>query len=131
MNFAYFNGYAMWTYHAAPFVFAEPGFETAEIDSIDLDGEQLRGLRVTFPDHFHSHTSVQRFYFGQDGLLRRHHYEVDVWADTKAAHLLSDYVDVEGLKFPSRRRVHPRQEDGSTDYSIDTVSIDFSNYELF
>lgn len=130
LNFAYFNGYAMWTYHAAPFVFAEPGFSTAEIDPIIHDGEELRGLEVTFPDHFHSHTQTQRFYFGADGLLRRHDYEVDVWANAKAAHLLSDYVDVEGLKFPSRRHVYPRQDDGSPDYSINTVSIELTGYEL-
>ncbi len=27
LNLAYFNGYAMWTYHAAPFVFGEHGYE--------------------------------------------------------------------------------------------------------
>jgi hypothetical protein len=51
----------------------------------------LRGLAVRFPEGVHSHTREQRFYFGSDGLLRRHDYEVDVWADTPAAHFLSDY----------------------------------------
>lgn len=34
LNVAYFNGYAMWTYHAVPFVFADPGYEARESMSV-------------------------------------------------------------------------------------------------
>ena len=50
LNLAYFNGYAMWTYHAVPFVFAEPGYEAREIEPIAHEGEMLRGLTVRFPE---------------------------------------------------------------------------------
>ena len=42
LNLAYFNGYAMWTYHAAPWVLAEPGYEAREIEPIAHEGETLR-----------------------------------------------------------------------------------------
>lgn len=131
MNLAYFNGYAMWTYHAVPFVFGEPGYEAREIEPITHKGEMLRGLAVRFPEGIHSHTREQRFYFGADCLLRRHDYEVDVWADTAAAHFLSDYVDVRGLKFPTRRSVYARRPDGRPDYDVNLVTIELADYTLF
>ena len=131
LNLAYFNGYAMWTYHAAPWVLAEPGYEAREIAPIAHEGETLRGLAVRFPEGVHSHTREQRFYFGQDGLLRRHDYEVDVWADTPAAHFVSDYIDVNGLKYPTRRSVFARRPDGTPDLDLNAVTIALSDYALF
>lgn len=128
LHLAYFNGYAMWTYHALPFVLAEPGYDVREVEPIVDDGMRLRGLSVRFPESVHSHTREQRFYFGSDGLLRRHDYEVDVWAGTAAAHYLSDYVDSEGFRFPTKRRVHRREADGSVLRDVDIVTIDLSEY---
>ena len=131
LNVAYFSGYAMWIYHAAPFVLAEPGYETREIASIEHEGETLRGLAVCFPESVHSHTREQRFFFGKDGLLRRHDYEVDVWAHTPAAHFLSDYVDANGLKFPSHRSVFVRRPDGTPNLDLNVVTVELSDYTLF
>jgi hypothetical protein len=131
LNLAYFNGYAMWTYHAMPFVFGEPGYEARDIEPVDEAGETLRGVAVRFPEAIHSHTREQQFYFGPDGLLRRHDYRVDVWADTPAAHFTYDYVDVDGLKYPTRRRVYGVREDGTIDRDFSIVTIDMSEYELF
>ncbi|HEX6943557.1 MAG TPA: hypothetical protein VF128_11560 [Gemmatimonadaceae bacterium] len=131
LNLAYFNGYAMWTYHAVPWVLAEPGYEAREIAPIARGGETLRGLAVRFPEGVHSHTREQRFYFGTDGLLRRHDYEVDVWADTPATHFVSDYVDVDGLKYPTRRSVFFRRPDGTPDLDLNAVTIALSDYTLF
>lgn len=131
LNLAYFNGYAMWIYHAVPWVLTEPGYESNEIAPIEYQGETLRGLAVRFPEGVHSHTREQRFFFGEDGLLRRHDYEVDVWADTPAAHFVSDYVDVNGLKYPTRRSVFARRPDGTPDLDLNAVTIALSDYSLF
>jgi hypothetical protein len=121
LNLAYFNGYAMWTYHAVPFVLANPGYRAREIASITSEGKMLRRVAVRFPPEIHSHSAEQHFYFGDDGLLARHDYEVDVWANTRAAHFVSDYIDVEGLKYPdtpqrlrtkSRRHAEPWPQPG-------------------
>nr|WP_310524431.1 hypothetical protein [Polymorphobacter sp.] len=128
LHLAYFNGYAMWTYHALPFVLAEPGCEVADIAPVEHDGETLRGISARFADGIHTHSRAQRFYFGADGLLRRQDYDVSIWANTPAAHILSDYIDVEGYKLPTRRRAHPRHTDGSFDADTDFVTIAQSNY---
>lgn len=130
LNLAYFNGYAMWTYHAVPLVFAEPGYEAREISPIAHDGEMLRGLSIRFPEDVHSHAREQRFYFSSDGLLRRHDYEVEVWANTPAVHFLSEYIDVGGLMFPRRRSVFARRPDGSPNWDVNLVTIDLSEYAL-
>src|SRR5262245_11456831 len=75
---AYFNGYAMWTYLTTPFFMALPGFEVSEIDPITESSEVWRGLRARFPRQYASHSEQQDFYFGNDFLLRRHDYHVDV-----------------------------------------------------
>lgn len=131
LNLAYFNGYAMWTYHAVPFVFGEPGYEARDIAPVTHEGATLRGVEVRFPEVVHSHSREQRFYFGADGLLYRHDYTVDVWAETPAAHFLADYVDVEGLKFPTRRSVFTIKPDGSLDQDFNAVTIELSDYAPF
>lgn len=131
LNLAYFNGYAMWTYYATPFVFGEPGYEARDIAPIENEGETFRGVAVRFPESVHSHTREQRFYFGSDRLLRRHDYTVDVWADTPAAHFASAYVDVDGLRYPTRRSVFTLKPDGTLDRDFNAVTIELSDYTLF
>jgi hypothetical protein len=128
LHLAYFNGYAMWIYHAAPFVLAEPGYTVTNIEPVEHEGELLRGINVRFPLAIHSHTREQQFYFGADGLLARHDYVVDVWAATPAAHFVSDYVDVEGLKLPTRRSVYLRNPDGSLQHDFNAVTVELSDY---
>jgi hypothetical protein len=99
--------------------------------SYDAHWDPLRGLAVRLPETIHSHCREQRFYFGSDRLLRRHDYDVDVWADTPAAHFLSEYMDVGGLKFPCRRSVYFRRPDGQPDRDFNLVYIDLSEYKLF
>jgi hypothetical protein len=130
LQLAYFNGYAMWTYYNLPFFLGEPGIEVAEISSIVDGGSVLRGLRVRFPREIHSHSAEQRLYFDDSGLLRRQDYEVDVAGQGRAAHLISDYTDVQGLLFPTRRRVFMRNADGTLQFDKMPVSIDLSDFEL-
>jgi hypothetical protein len=128
LHLAYFNGYAMWTYHALPFVLAEPGYHVTEIAPIEQDGINLRGISVRFPIGIHTHTSEQRLYFTDDRMLCRLDYEVDIWVNTAASHIITDYITVDGLRLPTKRRVHPRAPDGSFDRGVDRVTIDMSNY---
>src|SRR5262245_40199523 len=56
LDLAYFNGYAMWTYHAFPFAFGEPGYGAREIKPIAHEGALLRGLALRIPEGVHSHS---------------------------------------------------------------------------
>ena len=130
LQLAYFNGYAMWTYYNLPFVLAEPGFEIIELPPITQDDVTLRGLRVLFPKHIHTHCAEQSVYFDADGLLRRQDYEVDIAGQVRAAHLISEYVDVQGLKLATKRRVFMRNQDGTLQLDQMIVSIDLSDFRL-
>jgi hypothetical protein len=130
VQLGYFNGYAMWTYYNLPFVLGESGFEVAEIPEVVHDGLRLRGLRVRFPHDVHTHCREQSLYFDADGLLRRHDYEVDVAGKAGAAHLVGEYVDVQGLRLPTRRRVFLRNGDGTLQRDRPVVTIDLSDFHL-
>jgi hypothetical protein len=130
LQLGYFNGYAMWTYYNLPFVLGEPGVETTEIASIDLNGRPLRGLRAQFGPAIHTHCPEQNLYFDDEGLLRRHDYQVDVAGGTRAAHLISDYIEVQGLRIPTRRRVFMRNEDDTFQSARVLVSADLSDVQF-
>lgn len=130
LHLAYFNGYAMWTYHAAPFVLSAPGYSVTSVTPVEHEGEMLRGVNARLPDGTHSHSRDQQFYFSVGGLLRRHDYVVDVWAATPAAHFLSDYIEVEGLMLPTRRSVYLRNSDGSLQREFNAVTVELSDYHL-
>ena len=68
---AYFNGYAMWTYLATPFLLARNGVSVREIAPVEDNGQTWRGLQAHFPPEIASHSALQEFYFGDDHLLRR------------------------------------------------------------
>ncbi|MGA5444238.1 hypothetical protein G6W51_20110 [Streptomyces coelicolor] len=124
LHLAYFAGYAMWTYLTSPFIFAAPDLRTEELPSLTEEGQTLRRLKVTFPDRIATHSKEQVFYFGPDGLLRRHDYTADVLNAGPVAHYASDYADFDGIMLPTRRRVHPLAEDGTVMREMDLVTID-------
>jgi hypothetical protein len=126
LQLAYFVGTAMWTYLAQPFVFTLPGFHTAELEPWDEAGRRLRRLRVTWPSHLATHSTEQTLYFGDDGLLARHDYEVEISGGTSAAHYVSDYADVAGIRLPTKHRIFPRADDGRSLTEPLIVSIDLS-----
>ncbi|MGJ7513965.1 hypothetical protein ACSFE6_06475 [Pseudomonas baetica] len=127
---AYFSGYAMWTYLTTPFFMAMPGFSVSEIAPWQEGLESWRGLRVEFPSHIASHSRFQDFYFGDDCLLRRHDYHVDVAGGFAAAQYVSGYIEAQGLRFPTRRRAYLRGGDSQPLRERLMVSIDLSDFRL-
>ena len=127
---AYFNGYAMWTYLTTPFLMAMPGFEVNEISPWQEGGELWRGLRARFPDSIASHSKEQDFYFGDDLLLRRHDYHVDVAGGFPTAQYVHDIVEVQGLRFPTKRRAYVRGPDLQPIRDLLMVSIDLSHFRF-
>jgi hypothetical protein len=111
LHVGYFQGEALWTYLNTPFLYAQPGFVTEEIGSLEVEGERWRRLKVTFPDHIRSHSKEQISCFGPDGLLRRHDYTVDILGGATGLNYAFDYQDIEGLKFFTKRRVYAYEGD--------------------
>lgn len=127
---AYFNGYALWTYLATPFLLALPGVQAQEAAPWYEDGEVWRVLQVVLPDSLASHSSEQRFYFGPDYLLRRQDYHLDVSGKARVAHYVSDHAEVQGLRFPTRRHAYARGADDEPDRNRLLVWIRFTDFRL-
>jgi hypothetical protein len=126
LQLAYFVGTAMWTYLTQPFTFTLPGFETSELEPWDEAGQQWRRLGVTWPSDLATHSTQQTLYFDDDGLLVRHDYDVEISGGTSAAHYVSDYDDVDGIRLPTKHRIFPRTPDGQSLAEPLLVSIDLS-----
>lgn len=130
VHVAYFSGEAMWTYLNTPFLYAQPGFETEEISSINVDGETWRRLKIVFPENVKSHTRVQISCFGPDGLLRRHDYTVDVLGGATGLNYAYDYRDVDGIIIPTTRRVYAYEGDYQLVKEPLLVAIDMNEISL-
>jgi hypothetical protein len=96
----------MWTYLTTPFSFAIPGFRAEELNSWEEQGETWQRLKVTYPPAIATHNAEQIFYFGDDGLLRRHDYMPEVVKASSAAHYTSAYQEVNGIMVPTKHRVY-------------------------
>ena len=105
LHVAYFDSYALWTYLTIPFLYTYPGFVTEELPPWEEGGEVWRPLRAIFPDNIASHTREQISYFGEDGLLRRHEYVVDIMGGARGLNYAYDYRRVDGVMVPVTRRV--------------------------
>ena len=131
LHLAYFSGYAMWNYLNTPFMFALPGFATEEIEPWNENGEAWRRLKVTFPSWVATHSPMQVFYVGSDGLITRLDYFANVTGAVPTAHYMSEYRGINGIKIPTKRRAYRRNEDGTPmanglGVSIDIAEITFS-----
>jgi hypothetical protein len=124
---AYFNGYALWTYLTTPFLLAREGVSVREIDPAEDDGQVWRGLQARFPADIATHSSVQEFYFGDDYLIRRHDYRVEVAGGFPAVQYVSDLVEADGIKMPCKRRAYRADAGGNAIPDQLMVAIDLSD----
>jgi len=126
----YFNGYARWTYLTTPFFTAMPGFQITEIQPWQEGNERWRGLRVRFPETIASHSKEQDFYFGDDFLLRRHDYNLEIAGGAPVAQYVSDIVEAEGFRFPSKRRAYVRGPGLKPVHDLLLISLDIKDFAL-
>jgi hypothetical protein len=131
LHVAYFQSEALWTYLNTPFLYAREGFLCEEIEPIEVDGEKWRRLRVIFPDSVKSHTREQISCFGPDGLLRRHDYTVDILGGATGLNYACDYRTVDGIVFPTKRRVYAYEGDYVRVPEPVLVQIDISAISVF
>lgn len=115
MQANYFVGYAIWNYLTTPYLFTFPSVRTFEMEPWIDDGRRWRRLGVHFPATITTHSRRRVFYFDDTGLLQRLHYRVEVAGGSAAAHYVGEYLEVDGLKFPTRRVVYPRRADNTPD----------------
>ena len=130
LHLAYFAGYAMWTYLTTPFLFTMDGVATEELQPWHENGETWRRLKATFPPGIATHSTVQIFYVGSDGLLTRHDYDAEVLGGSPAAHYVHEYQEISGILVPTRRKVLGRRPDGTPAPEPLIVTIELSEVEF-
>jgi hypothetical protein len=124
---AYFNGAALWTYLATPFLLAFDGVRVEEIEPWHQGTETWSVLRAYLPGSIDTHCLVQDFFFGDDFLLRRHDYALTIAGGFAAAQLTSDYTEAGGIRLPTKRRAYARAPDRQPIDDLLLVSIDIKN----
>ncbi|MDT5182957.1 MAG: hypothetical protein QOI29_1115 [Mycobacterium sp.] len=104
-----------------------PGLYVRELDPVEQNGVELTGFQVEFGPDFASHSTLQEFYFGPDLLLARHDYRVDVAGGFPAIQYVSELVEADGIRVPTKRRAYRCDEDGRPILSELMVSIDLTD----
>jgi len=102
------------------------GVSVREIAPVEDHGNTWKGLQAEFPPEIASHSSLQEFYFGEDNLLRRHDYRVDVAGSFPAVQYMLGVIAAQGIKMPEKRRAHRADERGNAITDQLMVAIDFS-----
>jgi hypothetical protein len=131
LDATYFAGYAWWNYLTIPLLLARDGVAVREGDAWLEGGERWRRLEVTFPPELHTHCRRQTFYADASGLIRRHDYiaePIGRWAS--AAHYSDEHRTIDGLVFPTRRRVRPRGPGGRSFPNPILVALDIERIEV-
>jgi hypothetical protein len=123
---AYFNGEALWTYLATPFLLAMDGVAVEEIEPWQEEHERWRVLRARFPGSIETHSQVQDFFFDETFMLRRHDYQVNIAGGFPAAQLTSGHMRIEGIVLPTTRRAYTRGPDRRPVLDMLMVWIDLS-----
>lgn len=106
LDILYFAGYALWNYLSFPFVLDLPGVVVTDTQEVNAQG--FRRLAASFGPELPTHSAVQSFHVNAAHQLVRHDYTADVigtWAHAANACLASQ--EVSGLRFYTRRKVHP------------------------
>jgi hypothetical protein len=127
---AYFNGYALWTYLTTPFLLAFDGVRVEETEPWRQGGETWRVLRAYFPGSIETHSQIQDFFFGDDLMLKRHDYQVNVAGGFQAAQLTSNYVTANGIHLPTKRLAYTRGPDRRPIEEMLMVSINLSEVQF-
>jgi hypothetical protein len=130
LHLAYFNGEALSTYFTTPFLLGRDDVRVEEIDPWREGPETWRVLRAYFPGSIETHCLVQDFFFGDDLMLRRHDYQVNVAGGFSAAQLTSEYREAGGIRLPTRRRAYTRGADRRPILDMLMVYIDISDVKF-
>jgi hypothetical protein len=123
---AYFNGEALWTYLTTPFLLAMDEVRVEETEPWQEGSATWRVLRAYFPGSIETHNLIQDFFFGEDLMLCRHDYSVNIAGGFAAVQLTSEYVTANGIRLPTKRRAYTRGPDRRPIMEMLMVSIDIS-----
>lgn len=117
----------MWTYLTSPFLLVMDGVSIEETEPWREGSEFWRVPRAYFPASLETHSLIQDFFFGDDRMLRRHDYSVDIAGGFAASQLVSDRTVADGIRLPTKRRAFTQEPDRRPIVEMLMVSIDVSD----
>lgn len=102
----YFAGYALWNYLVFPALLLRRDISWTPISPTVLE--------AFFQPSVPTHCEVQQFHFDRaTHLLRRHDYTAEVFGSlARAANVVLEHGQWEGIPYPAQRQVTPRRRDG-------------------
>ena len=74
-----------------------------------------------------THCLIQDFYFGDNLLIRRHDYVVDMAGGQPAVHYFHDYDAAHGIRFPRKHRAYPGHAAFDVGRDAPILSVDVAN----
>ncbi|MEU3183324.1 hypothetical protein ABZ707_03795 [Streptomyces sp. NPDC006923] len=89
-----------------------------------MDGQEWRRLRVRLPGTIATHNPEQVFYYDTDMTPRRMDYVTEILGGTLVAHYSGRPKTFDGLVFPTWRRVFRRDQDGTSNLTMPSITID-------
>jgi hypothetical protein len=103
LDMVYFLGHALWNYLVFPGLLLRDDIDWQEVSDTTLEAR--------FPPHLPTHNpEAQQFHFDPDThLLRQYDYVAKTFGNwAVAAHMTPEHGTQDGIPFPSKRRVKPR-----------------------
>lgn len=127
----YFGAYALWNYVTQPFLLHHPDIKLQELKPLENNGRKWHRLLARFPDDIPTHSRDQIFYFDEQGFIVRHDYTADVFGSwAKAAHFSMDFTEVDGMVFPTQRRVWFRKKNQQPFRHFTLVNLRLSEIKI-
>lgn len=111
----------------SPFLLTNEAVEISELVPWNERGARWRVLRAEFPPELSTPARVQDYFFDAEFLLRRHDYHVDGAQGITVCELVADYVDVQGLRMPTKLTGYARRPDLTPDLGRELISVDLSH----
>lgn len=127
-------GYGLWSTICSPFLLDNQHIELSQgEDLVDSMGRRLATLNIHLPASMPCQSHHQVYYFNSQGLLERNDYQQTTFNPMgMTAHYFQQHKSIEGIVFPTRRKVFPRLWNGTAlkavklmDAQIHTISINW------
>ena len=126
LDLAHFSGFAI---ENSPSLFTMPGFETEELPPANEKNE-FRHLKNNFASSIAAHCREQVFDVDSRNVIARMDSLFQVTGGVPVAHSLSEYRNVEGIRFASKRPALPGKPDGTADCYRVLVAMDIAEIQL-
>jgi len=124
LDMAYFANYAFWNYFTLPNLLLNKNIAWKE--------KEEGILEAIFPESIPTHSKIQEYHFDKSsGKLIQHNYTVDIISKlAKVANMITENSEINGIVYPSARRVTPRLNNGKVLNSPVMIDIKVHKYSL-